>query len=287
MMRARQVAWLAVVCGSATLAAQAPTFSSRVEAVGIDALVTDNRGQPILGLAADDFEVIDSGVPQRVDLVVAEQLPLNVVLTLDASSSVAGDKAVQLRSAGHAIIDNLKTGDKAALVTFSAAVSVRASLTSNLARVRSALNDEETDVGDTSVIDATYAALLLAGEGAARGLVILFTDGDDTSSALAAASVLESTRRADAVVYPVFAGKSGPPRFLNDLSKATGSRVLSVGSMSKLREAFLMILEEFRHRYLLSYAPRGVAKSGWHPLTVRVKNRRVVVNARPGYLGGS
>jgi len=63
MMRARQAACLAALCVSATLAAQAPTFSSRIEAVRIDALVTDSRGQPIPGLAADDFEVIDNGVP--------------------------------------------------------------------------------------------------------------------------------------------------------------------------------------------------------------------------------
>jgi Ca-activated chloride channel family protein len=287
MMRARQAACLAALCVSATLAAQAPTFSSRIEAVRIDALVTDSRGQPIPGLAADDFEVIDNGVPQRVDLVIAQQVPLNVVLALDSSGSVAGEEAAQLRSAGHAIIDNLKPDDKAALVTFNSAVSVRASLTSNLVRVRSALNDEEGGAGETSVVDATYAALVLAEEGAARGLVILFTDGDDTSSVLTGASVLESARHADAVIYPVFAGKSEPPRFLNDLCKATGGRVLKVVSTSKLREAFLMILEEFRHRYLLSYVPRGVAKDGWHPLTVRVKNRRAVVNARPGYLGGA
>lgn len=286
-MCARTVAWLALILGSTTLAAQAPTFSSRVEAVRIDALVTDGRGQPILGLAADDFEVTDSGVLQRVNLVVAEQLPLKVVLALDSSGSVAADDAAQLRTAGHSLIDNLKPGDQAALVTFTTAVSVRARLTSNFGLLRDALEREIGGVGDTSIVDATYAALLLAGADAARGLLILFTDGEDTSSILTSASVLESARRADAVIYPVVADNSAAPRFLNDLCKATGGRLMRVGSMSKLREAFLLILEEFRHRYLLSYAPRGVAKDGWHPLTVRIKNRRAVVNARPGYFAGS
>ena len=281
------MAWLALVCGSTTLAAQAPTFSSRVEAVRIDVLIADDRGQPILGLAADDFEVTDSGVAQRINLVVAEQLPVKVVLALDSSGSVAKDDAAQLRAAGHSLIDNLKPGDQAALVTFTNAVSVRAALTSNLATIRDALDDEIGGVGDTAILDATYAALVLAGEDAARGLVILFTDGDDTSSVLTSASVLESARRADAVVYPVVANKSAAPRFLNDVCKATGGRVMRVGSMAKLRDAFLLILEEFRHRYLLSYTPSGVAKGGWHPLTVRVKNRRAVVNARPGYLAGT
>jgi hypothetical protein len=50
---------------------------------------------------------------------------------------------------------------------------------------------------------------------------------------------------------------------------------------------FLAALEEFRHRYLVSYTPQGVAKGGWHKVEVRVKRRGATVRARPGYLGGS
>jgi len=49
----------------------------------------------------------------------------------------------------------------------------------------------------------------------------------------------------------------------------------------------LGILDEFRHRYLVSDTPTGVAKDGWHRLDVRVKSRRATVKARPGYLAGS
>src|SRR5262249_55475254 len=55
---------------------QAPTYSAKVEAVRVDALVTD-RGQPVLGLKPADFEILDNGVPQDVDLVSYEQIPLN------------------------------------------------------------------------------------------------------------------------------------------------------------------------------------------------------------------
>jgi len=287
MMRAEQIASLALVCGTATLVAQAPTFSSRIDAVRVDALVTDSRGQPIPGLEAGDFEVTDAGVPQRVDLVIAEQLPLSVVLAFDLSGSLERADAAQLRTAGNAVLDGLKPGDKAALVTFTSAVSIPVRLTSNLSLIRSALDEEPTEFADTSVFDGAYTAMLLAGADTARGLVILFTDGEDTSSALSGPSVLDSARRADAVVYAVVAGKADSPRFLNELGNATGGRVLKVGSMSKLRDAFLVVLEEFRHRYVLSYTPRGATRNGWHALTVRVRNRRAVVNARPGYMAGS
>ena len=39
----------------------------------------------------------------------------------------------------------------------------------------------------------------------------------------------------------------------------------------------------FRQRYVVSFSPEGVPAAGWHPLQVRVKNRRVSVKARVGY----
>jgi len=44
-------------------------------------------------------------------------------------------------------------------------------------------------------------------------------------------------------------------------------------------------LDQFRHRYLLSYTPRGVKRGGWHRLQVRVRQGGTTVRARPGYLG--
>ena len=98
MSRFRVAFGASIVAASAALSAQNPTFTSRVEVVRIDALVTDISGKPIAGLTPADFEVVDNGVPQHVDLVLAEQLPLNVVLALDLSGSVAGEQAAQLRT---------------------------------------------------------------------------------------------------------------------------------------------------------------------------------------------
>ena len=67
-------------------------FSSRIDAVRVDVLVTEN-GRPVQGLTPDDFEVLDNGVRQRVDLASFEQIPLNVVLALDMSASLPGPAA--------------------------------------------------------------------------------------------------------------------------------------------------------------------------------------------------
>ena len=73
-------------------AQQSPAvFSSKVEAVRVDVLVTDNS-RAILGLGPSDFELSDNGVPQHVELVSFDQIPLNVILALDMSDSVAGER---------------------------------------------------------------------------------------------------------------------------------------------------------------------------------------------------
>ena len=67
------------------------------------------------------------------------------------------------------------------------------------------------------------------------------------------------------------------------LVEATGGNKLEVGSTQDLAPAFLRILDEFRQRYVISFSPESVPAAGWHPLQVRVTNRRVNVKARAGY----
>ena len=258
------------------------TFTSRVDAVRVDVLVTEH-GRPVQGLTPDDFEVLDNGIRQRVDLASFEQIPLNVVLALDMSASLQGLRLGHLQTAGKRVLDGLKAGDRAALVTFSHIVAPTQGLTENLDRVRTAL-DHARGEGMTSLIDATHAGMLLGESDAGRSLLIVFSDGVDTSSWLTADAVLQTARRGDVVVYGVEVGERRAS-FPRDLSEATGGRLFAVESTTDLSITFSRILEEFRMRYLVSYSPQGVAPRGWHRLEVRVKNRGVTVQARPGYFG--
>src|SRR5258708_21073703 len=127
-MRSRFVALgvLAVALGSASLRSASlsgerqkqPAFSARIESVRVDVLVLDN-GHPVRGLTPADFEIADNGVAQQVDLVSFEQIPLNVVLALDMSDSLAGERLAQLQDASRAVPEALTKDDHAPLVTFS------------------------------------------------------------------------------------------------------------------------------------------------------------------------
>jgi len=259
------------------------TFTSRVDAVRVDVLVTEN-GRPVEGLTPADFEVMDNGVRQRIDLASFEQIPLNVVLALDMSASLQGLRLGHLQTAGKSVIDGLKSGDRAALVAFSHVVAPTQGLTGDLDRVRAAL-DQAQGQGQTSLIDAAHTGMLLGESDAGRSLLIVFSDGVDTASWLTADAVLETARRGDVVVYSVEVGERRAS-FPRDLSEVTGGRLFGIESTRDLPATFSKILEEFRMRYLVSYSPQGVPPGGWHRLEVRVKNRNVSVKARPGYFAG-
>src|SRR5262245_61749954 len=68
-----------------------PVFRSGVEVVELDVSVT-RGGQPVAGLTAHDFALTDNGVLQVIDSVTLDQLPLSILLALDTSLSVAGDR---------------------------------------------------------------------------------------------------------------------------------------------------------------------------------------------------
>lgn len=271
---------LLVSGAGAVLVGQQPTFSSRVDAVRVDVLVTDAHG-PVLGLGPADFEIRDNGVLQQVDLVSFDQIPLDVALALDMSASVAGDRLDRLRSAGAAILSGLKRGDQGALVTFSHVVRLAAPMSTDVTSVRTALTRTNGD-GGTALIDGVYAGMLSGLSDAGRQLLVVFSDGLDTSSWLPSDRVLEVAKRSDVVAYAVAARSPAKPEFLRELTAFTGGRLFEVEKTDNLDAVFIGILEEFRQRYLVSYTPRGVAREGWHKLDVRVK-RGGTVKARPGY----
>jgi VWFA-related protein len=262
--------------------AQTPTFSTRREVVRVDVLVTQ-RGRPIAGLTANDFEVRDNGVIQTIELARLESIPLNVVLAFDLSRSVAGGRLAHLKQAGRAVLEALDPDDRVALLTFSHEITLTQALTNDTARIRSAL-DRLEGRGDTALVDGLYASILVGEAEGGPSLVIVFSDGMDTASWLPRSSVLDTVRRSDVVVYGVTTEPSRDAAFLRDVAEATGGDSLEVRSTAELARTFVAIFDEFRYRYLLTYTPEGVDQDGWHELKVRVKRRgATVAAARPGY----
>jgi VWFA-related protein len=299
---------LLVVClAASTTLAQPPQFRSGVDAVRVDVLVTDGR-RPVAGLTADDFEIRDSGVVQTIEAVAIADIPISMMVALDLSQSVKGDTLDQLKKGVDAALAALEPRDRAALVTFSSDVRLRHDWTGDVETLRATVGGLGAD-GGTSLWDAAFTALTLRDPTpTVRRLVLVFSDGDDTSSWLPRGSVVDKARRTDAVVYSVemTGGRAAGRRllhyrsgvelaasdrtawiespFLEDLAEATGGDTYKTTNTGDLRQAFTRILTEFRTRYLLTYSPSGVDKSGWHPIEVKLKSKKGKVTARRGYL---
>ena len=271
-----------------------PTFSMDVEAVQVDVSVS-RSGRPVAGLSAADFVVLDSGVPQQVQLAAAGDLPVNAILVLDTSASLLGERMTYLRAAAGAFVAGLRTGDRVALVTFSHRVRVLSGLTLDLAAIRERLGRAYAD-GMTALNDALYAGLGIAEGAAGRTVLVLFSDGLDNISWLSERAILDLARSSPATVYVVassLAGGTGDrahlgrdPReaFLKALVGATGGALLKARGDAELAQAFEQALSEMRARYVLQYTPEGVAPFGWHPIEVRLKGRKGELTTRPGYL---
>jgi Ca-activated chloride channel family protein len=276
---------VAVGARGGPLAAQAPapqaTFSARVDAVRVDVDVR-RRGTPVAGLTAADFEILDNGVPQRVELMSPTALPLSVVLALDGSASLDAKEREHLTAAGGRVIDALRGDDQTALVTFADRVAIRSAFTGDAARLRTLLA-APTPGGDTALYDAAHVAMLLGASAPGRPIVILFSDGEDTASLLTGETVVDTARRTGAVVCVVALGEPGP--VLPRLAEVTGGVFIKETSLNRVAARFGEILESFRHRYLVSFTPTGVPREGWHTLTVRVKGGGDV-RARSGYWSG-
>jgi VWFA-related protein len=274
-----------------------PRFPSGVESVYVDVFVT-RGGSPVRGLSAENFEVWDNSVRQEVRLVSLELVPLAVLLVFDMSASVAGEALGHLRGAGHAVLDGLRRGDRAALVTFNHRIVVRVVPTEDLARVRKAL-DRVSAFGATALYDATYVSLVLPVAGA-RPVVVLFSDGDDNTSWLEARDVFPVAARSDVLLQAVGVPHTLPvgvpgtlpsvrhassPRLeaLRRIAKSTGGRFWNAETSAHLQDTFLRILEELRTRYVLAFEPTGVERLGKHSLEVRLKGARGEVRSRRSY----
>jgi VWFA-related protein len=277
-----RLAILAVLTATG-LSAQ-PTFSSRVESVRVDVLVT-HGGVPLPGLKAEDFEVRDNGMLQHVQMIGAGTLPLDVTLALDMSSSLEADRLATLRRAGNLLLNGLAKDDRASLLTFSHAVIQRQAMTLDHLQVRAALNAADAG-GGTSLADAMYVGVTLSEASGRRPLLIVFSDGIDTTSWLSANDAITASKRFETVVYGVSTARpNDTPQILRDITAQSGGNLLQVTARD-LEASFVKILDEFRQRYLLSYTLQAAPKPGWHRIEVRVKKRGADVKSRAGYLVG-
>ena len=296
---------LATLLPGGTLMAQ-QVFRASVDAVAVDVLVTRD-GRPVTDLTAADFALLDNRVPQRIESLLVEEVPVTLFLVLDTSGSVQGEPLVQLKAAAQTAAAALRPDDRVGLLSFSHDVQLVAAPPADPDVLPKVLGSMRAG-GATALYDATFAAIALREQSVGRSLLLVFSDGDDTASWLDPRDVLAAAQRSDVVVYGVTlepqtritsAGnlrgwaleRQWFPRepalfkrqYLPRLVEDTGGSLFVAEHSDRLGAAFARVVNEFRGRYLLTYSPQGVAPDGWHAIEVSVNARGVVVQARRGY----
>src|SRR5262245_55186468 len=133
---------------------QTPVFRSAAEVVRFDVMVTDGR-TPVTNLTAADFEVIDNGVVQRVDLATTAG-SVAVAMAPDVSGSMENNDALKdLVNGCQAVVDALGGDDRAWLVTFSDQFALRTTPAGARDDIRLALEGVRARAG-TSLWDALF-----------------------------------------------------------------------------------------------------------------------------------
>ena len=269
--------------------AQQAVFRSQLEVVRVDVAVRRD-GKPVTGLGLADFDVRDNGVRQVVQSILVEQVPLDVTLILDTSTSVVGRRLERLQEAATRLLEGLRPGDRAGLLTFAHRVTREQPLTTDLKAVAESVG-RITGLGSTALHDAVFAGLLQPPAADRRAVLVLFSDGLDNISWLSSKQMLYAAKRSSAIVYAVAEDISAAaPRdldaaraLLKDLTNDTGGRVWWVPDPEQFGEAFGQILQDITTRYVLVYQLDGVPDDSWHTISVTLTRARGEVSARPGY----
>jgi VWFA-related protein len=277
----------------------APVFRASADVVSVEASVRRER-RPVVGLTAADFTVLDNGVPQQITDVSYEKLPIDVTVLLDVSASVTGPVLDDLRRSLRQLRTDFGARDRLRLITFD----MRMRRLVDFADLASATDAALTSLGaagSSAVFDSLAVALTAAVPPGRRQLVVLFSDGQDSSSISDAETLLDVAKRSTPTVAVVLASASSkqPASLLRSASRPgsltvgaladqlasdTGGFVVGVTPGDNLSSTFRRVLELFRTSYVLYFTPRGVERQGNHTLDVRVKDAKVEVRARRGYV---
>lgn len=274
----------AVWMGGAGVQADARQFASSANAVEVYASVIDASGQPVRGLRAEDFEVIEDGQPQAISAFTAGDFPLTVAVALDHSFSMAGAPLAAVKRATRSFLGALRPEDEAFVVGISSQVEVLARAGEPRAGQLAAV-ERLTAWGTTTLHDAILKSIETVDGARGRRALVILSDGDDRYSDASAAEATARARRSNVIVYPIALGKARPPLFA-ELSTLTGGRSYHARDLQGLGGMMTMIAAQLREQYLLGYAPSRPPVSGadeWRSISVRVKKPGVSVRARDGY----
>jgi len=271
----------------------APQFLGdvRVEAVELPVTALDKTGRPIDDLKAEEFEVLEEGVPQTVSHFARQQdLPIRLGLVIDTSGSMANTLGEVQRVVMGFLRDMLRPADRAFVVAFSERPALIEGFTANFSALERALISLKAD-RETALYDAVvYGLFQYSGVRGRRAMVVL-TDGEDNASRMDFNRTIEYARRSGVTIYTIGIDmpitKVEPRSQVRRLARMTGGDVFFLGRGAGLEKVYDQIDRELRSQYVLAYTSNSeTVGDAFRRVTVNVKRPGVEVRTIAGYYPG-
>jgi VWFA-related protein len=274
---------------------QEPQTIIRTEVGLVNIIFTaiDKAGRPVRGLKADDFQVFDSKLPQKIEYFVeysaegkGNEVPLTIAMLIDTSGSVKNKLDFEKATAAEFFKDILRPKkDLALIIQFDSDVNLVQDFTQSHDALLDALDSLKAG-NSTSLYDAIYLAAdeKLKFE-TGRKVMVVVTDGDDTNSKINKDEALEAAQKGDVLIYGIgVQTEDSTFGALKKFAEETGGAFFSPhATRSEIRAAFRSIGEDIQGQYSLAYGLNARKNGAYHAIEIRCKVHGVRVRARKGY----
>jgi len=280
----------------ALLGAQGQKIRVTTESVPVYVTVTDADKRLVPDLTLDDFEVLDNAKPQNINVFENKPTPITTIVMIDTSGSMT--TALQfVKEGAEQFLLRLLPEDKAQVGEFSDKIKFHpGEFIDNRDRLVYLLKNELDFGYPTRLYDAVDESITRLDPMDGRKVVLVFTDGDDTSSKIGVGKVMDRAREKDVMVYAIglvneyFNGqskvRSQPDRGLKKLAEDTGGGYFELKRTLDLSETFTRVAQELHSQYVLGFSPETL-DGKIHKLDVRVKKAGMNARARKTYVAAT
>jgi Ca-activated chloride channel family protein len=283
-----------IVAGVSALAAQQTTFRGGVDLTTFGVTVLDRKGQIVADLSKDDFELVEDGKRQTLAYFAhgdGDAAPeMHAGLMLDASGSMALDLKLA-RSAAIKFLNLLPEAQDITLVDFDTQVRITRYPQRDFSRLIERIRQRKPE-GWTALYDALGTYLDGADQQKGRTVLVMYTDGGDTRSALRFNEILTLLRASRVTVYAIgLVENTGSARFqmqrtLQQLVEATGGEAFFPMAMKDVESAYDKVLAEIKGQYHLGYLSTNTSTDGaWRNVEIKTKRPDLKIRTRKGYFG--
>jgi Ca-activated chloride channel homolog len=294
---------LLMCCGEVRAQNSQGTFRSAVDLVSLNVIVTDARERFVTGLREQDFTIFEDGVQQDVSYFAATNVPLDLAILLDTSSSMS-DKLTTVQEAAVGFASHLRSGDRVTVVSIKDSARVLHDLDGDVAGACDAIRKTAAS-GGTALYNSIYTTIRqmqkvhASDEGQVRRQAIaVLTDGDDTTSLVTFDDLLVLAKQAGIAIYTIALKSQYPTALLGAmkensesdfamkaLAQETGARSFFPTDISQLAGVYSSITQELASQYALGYTSSNSKRDGsFRRIFVRVDEPNVRARTRSGYV---